>query len=372
MASIEVPFVDLFAVNAPVKDRVLEEVGRVIDTGAFSNGPQVAEFEEAYARFTGAPFCVGVASGLDALRLALVAAGIDPGDRVVVPAHTFIATFEAVTQAGGVPVPVDVTEDDWELDVAAAERAFAAGARFALPVHLYGQLCDMRALADGAERHGVTIVEDACQAHGASRDGVRPGDLALAAAFSFYPAKNLGAFGDAGALITRDEELAARVRALRQHGEVAKYHSATPGWTSRLDTLQAIVLAAKLPSLVTENAGRRRAAARYGELLGDIPELTLPPLAPGSEHVWHLYVVRTAEPLRLAGFLGDRGIHTGRHYPEPPHLSEAYRQLGYGAGSFPLTEAIAAECLSLPMFPGIGDDQLEAVGAALHEFFEVG
>jgi dTDP-4-amino-4,6-dideoxygalactose transaminase len=367
-----VPFVDLRGVNGRVKSSVLDAIGAVIDSGSFTNGPAVAEFEAAFAGFAGTAFCVGVSSGLDALRLALIAAGVTPGDKVVVPAHTFIATFEAVVQAGGVPVPVDVTADNWDIDVTAAEEAFADGARFALPVHLYGQIVDMRALAAAAARHGATIVEDAAQAHGASRDGVRPGALSAAAAFSFYPAKNLGAFGDAGAVVTNSPGIADRVRALRQHGEVEKYHSVVSGWTARLDTLQAVVLTAKLRTLDDENRERRTAAAWYHRQLGDIPELTLPTVARDSDHVWHLYVVRTEDPLALAGTLGDRGIATGRHYPEPPHLSAAFHHLGYGQGSFPISEAIARECLSLPLFPGITEEQLAHVSNVAHEHFARG
>ncbi|MHB8693437.1 MAG: DegT/DnrJ/EryC1/StrS family aminotransferase [Solirubrobacteraceae bacterium] len=369
---LSVPFVDLQPPNDAVKRRVLDELCELIDTGAFSNGPQVAEFERAFAMFAGAAHCVGVASGLDALRLGLLAAGAGAGDRVVVPALTFIATFEAVTQVGAQPVPVDVSEHDWELDSAGAEVQFAAGATFGIPVHLYGQLCDMRALAAAAARHGVTLVEDACQAHGASRDGVRPGELSAAAAYSFYPAKNLGAFGDAGALVTDDPDLATRVKALRQHGEVAKYRSVAPGWTARLDTFQALVLRAKLDGLAAANERRRRAAEWYESRLRDVDGLALPPCARGSEHVWHLYVVRTEDPDGLAEFLHARHIATARHYPEPPHLSQAYRSLGFERGAFPVAEAIAAECLSLPMFGSIEEDQVAAVADAIREYFGVG
>jgi dTDP-4-amino-4,6-dideoxygalactose transaminase len=368
---IQVPFVDLRDVNGAVKESVLAAISDMIDTGSFSNGAAVAEFERAFASFSGTTHCVGVASGLDALRLSLIAAGIQPGEPVVVPANTFIATFEAVSQAGGVPMPVDVTEADWEIDTEATAAAFAKGVRLAMPVHLYGQLCDMDALSASAEEYGALVIEDACQAHGASRDLIRPGARALAAAFSFYPAKNFGAFGDAGALVTNDEDLADTMRALREHGQVEKYRSAMQGWTSRLDTIQASVLLAKLPQLTGENEDRRRAAAWYCDALADIADVALPPLAPRSEHVWHLYVIRTQNPSDLAAFLRERGIRTGRHYPEPPHLSAAYSDLGFEAGSFPVTEAISNECLSLPMFAGIREDQLEAVAMALHEYFGV-
>jgi dTDP-4-amino-4,6-dideoxygalactose transaminase len=238
-----------------------------------------------------------------------------------------------------------------------------------MPVHLYGQCCDMRALGKLADRYDLTIVEDACQAHGAIRDGVAAGTVGRAAAFSFYPGKNLGAMGDAGALVTDDDELAGRVVALREHGQRAKYRHDLEGYTARLDTVQAIVLLHKLRYLDIWNAERRALAASYTERLAGVGDLVLPPVPAGSNPVWHLYVVRTDRPLELAEFLVERGIGTGRHYPEPPHSSRAYEWLGYGPGSFPITEEIAAEVLSLPIFPGMTVDQLETVVDAVRDYF---
>src|SRR5262249_26795740 len=243
-------------------EAVLSDLAALIETGAFSTGPAVAEFEEAYAAYCGATHCVGVASGLDALRLGLVAAGLQRGDRVIVPAHTFIATFEAVAQAGGVPVPVDVSDRDYNLDPDAVADEVDASTRFILPVHLYGQLADIRALNAIAERNAIGVLGDAAQAHGARRDGYGAA-TGLAAAFSFYPAKNLGAMGDAGALVTDDDEVAGTVGALREHGQTAKYRHELEGWTSRLDTIQAIVLLHKLPRLDNWNDERRALAAWY-------------------------------------------------------------------------------------------------------------
>jgi dTDP-4-amino-4,6-dideoxygalactose transaminase len=364
-----VPFLDLAPSHRELKDAILEEIGSVIDSGAFTNGAQVAEFESAFAAYCGVTECVGLASGLDALRLALIADGLEPGDEVIVPANTFVATFEAVAQAGGVPVPVDVTEQDYNLDVAAAGAVVGDRTRFVLPVHLYGQLADCQGLVALAGRTGLRILEDACQAHGATRDGHRAGAVGSAAAFSFYPGKNLGAFGDAGALVLSDPELAARVRALREHGQTAKYHHAYEGWTARLDTIQALVLGRKLPLLDGWNDERRAAAAYYGRALAGIGDLVLPPVAPGSDPVWHLYVVRTADPAAVADFLRERGIGTGRHYPEPAHRSPAYAHLGHPEGAFPVSEQLGRECLSLPIFPGIAEAQLEAVVVALGAFF---
>src|SRR5207253_1645560 len=249
VTTTRVPFLDLGAIHGDLKDDLLEAFSSLIDSGAFINGPQVGEFEEAFASYVGTAHAVGLASGLDALRLGLVAAGIQAGDEVIVPANTFVATLEAVTQAGGRPVPVDMSEADWNIDVAATEAAVGERTRFLLPVHLYGQMADMRALVALAERHDLILFEDACQAHGAERDGIVAGTAGALAAFSFYPGKNLGAFGDAGALTTNDGGLADTVKALREHGQRAKYKHELEGWTARLDTIQAIVLTAKLARL---------------------------------------------------------------------------------------------------------------------------
>ncbi len=365
-----VPFLDLSSSTRQVRDRVLAEVADLLDSGAFTNGSQVAAFEVAFARFCGTPHCVGTGSGLDALRFALLAAGISPGDEVIVPANTFVATFEAITQAGGTPVPVDVGLDDYNLDISAAEAAVGERTRFLMPVHLYGQMADALGLLDLAQRRDVVLIEDACQAHGATRDGIGAGSLGAAAAFSFYPGKNLGAFGDAGALVTADEAVAARTRSLREHGQSRKYHHDIEGWTSRLDTIQAIVLLQKLVHLELWNDQRRVAAAAYLDALADVGDLELPQTPTGSTHVWHLFVVQTGVREALAEHLASRGVQTGFHYPQPAHLSGAYAGLGYGAGSFPVTEALAARVLSLPIFPGISDAQLEHVVASVRSFFD--
>ena len=367
-----VPFVDLRASNEPIREELLAAVSELIDSSAFVNGPAVASFERAFAAYCGTADAVGLASGLDGLRLALLAAGLRPGDEVIVPAQTFVATVEAVTQAGGKPVLADVGELDYNLDPAAAEAALTSRTTFLLPVHLYGQLADMRALQGLAERHGLALVEDACQAHGAERDGVRAGAGGLAGAFSFYPAKNLGAIGDAGALTTDDAELAATVRALREHGQSRKYRHDLEGYTARLDTIQALVLELKLRLLDGWNEERRAAARFLSEGLAAVGDLVLPAVAPGSEPVWHLYVVRTAEPDALARFLGERGIATGRHYPDPVHLSPAYASLGYAPGAFPVAERVALEGLSLPIFPGISEAQLTAVVEGVRAYFSRG
>jgi dTDP-4-amino-4,6-dideoxygalactose transaminase len=369
-----VPFVDLGPANGAVKQRVLDRIGATIDRGDFTNGHAVKEFERALADHSGRRHCVAVSSGLDALRLSLLASGLAPGAGVIVPAMTFAATFEAVIQAGGTPVVADVAEDDYNLHVGETERAVAEGATHMLPVHLYGQMADMRGLSSVAERHRLQIVEDACQAHGARRDGLAAGSVGRAAAFSFYPAKNLGAMGDAGALVTDDDTLAERARALRVHGETRKYHHDYVGYTARLDTIQAIVLLEKLPLLEKWNRERRAAAQFYTDALAGLEHLglRLPPDPRRSDSVWHLYVVRSSKPQQLAAFLADRGIQTGRHYPEPPHLAPAYRNLGFGPGDFPVAEALASEGLSLPLYPGISEAQLAHVCEAVRNYFGLG
>jgi dTDP-4-amino-4,6-dideoxygalactose transaminase len=366
---VQVPFLDLALVHAELKAGVLADIEDVIDSSAFVNGPNVAGFETAFATYCRTRQAVGVSSGLDALRLGLLATGCGDGDEVIVPANTFIATVEAVSQAGGVPVLVDVCERDYNLDVDAAEEAITGRTRFVLPVHLYGQMADMRGVRRLAAAHGLTILEDACQAHGAQRDGIRAGSGGRAAAFSFYPGKNLGAMGDAGALVTDDRDLADMVRALREHGQATKGVHDFAGYTARLDTLQAAVLARKLPFLDAWNAERRWVADAYTNALRGVGDIVLPPLPPGSDPVWHLYVVRTAEPTALGNFLRTHGIATGRHYAQPAHRSGAYAWLGHGPGAFPVTEALAAQLLSLPIFPGMTEDQIAAVVDAIREYF---
>jgi dTDP-4-amino-4,6-dideoxygalactose transaminase len=370
MASV--PFVDLQLMHAGLRDALLADFAELLDSGAFSNGPAVSAFERAFADSCGTSTSVGVASGLDALRLGMLAVGLEPGDEAIVPANTFIATVEAISQAGARPILVDASEDDYNLDLAAAASAVTERTRFLVPVHLYGQLADMQSAVALAASHDLALVEDACQAHGATRDGLTAGAAGAVGAFSFYPAKNLGAFGDAGAAVTSDESLAGRIRVLREHGQRVKYEHEVEGYTSRLDTIQALVLLRKLPLLAGWNAARRDAARVYGERLAGVGDLVLPPVPAGSDPVWHLYPVRTRQRAALGEFLAARGIATGRHYPQPVHLSPAYAWLGYGRGAFPISEALGEELLSLPIFPGISEQQLDAVVEAVARFFDGG
>jgi dTDP-4-amino-4,6-dideoxygalactose transaminase len=366
-----VPFVDLSTQTEVVRDVVLEDLSALMEAGGFVNGPRVESFESAYADYVGRRHCVGLASGLDALRLGLVALGLEPGAEVIVPAMTFVATFEAVVQAGGRPVVVDV-ESDANMDVDAAAAAVGGKTFAVLPVHLYGQMADVQALGALAESRDLVLLEDACQAHGARRDGVGAGTAGAAAAFSFYPSKNLGAMGDAGAFVTDDETCASTVRALRQHGERSRYRSDLIGYTARMDAVQAVVLERKLPFLDRWNEERREAASFYTAELGDVGDLRLPTVHADGEHVWHLYTIRTADPVALASFLEARGVMTGRHYPEPPHLSHAFAHLGHREGAFPVAEAIARETLSLPLYPGIREQELAAVVEGVLEFYRRG
>jgi dTDP-4-amino-4,6-dideoxygalactose transaminase len=365
---VSVPFVDLRPLHEPLRAAILADVEALLASGAFVNGEAVAAFETEFAAFVGARECVGMASGLDALRLALLAAGIEPGDEVLVPAQTFVATFEAVTQAGGTPVPVDVSERDFNIDAAAAEAAVTGRTRFVLPVHLYGQLADMRAVLALRERHDLVVIEDACQAHGAFRDGIAAGAAGNLAAFSFYPAKNLGALGDAGAAVTNDSGLAARLRALREHGQTGKYVHEVEGYTARLDTIQALALSRKLPLLREWNEQRRAAAAHYLDELEGVAGIELPPVPDGSEPVWHLFVITTADPDGLAASLAENSVATGRHYPTPPHLTAAYAGLGLAQGSFPVAERLARTALSLPLYPGITEGQVSYVAERVKAF----
>jgi len=367
--SARVPFIDLSIAHEPLRAELSERIETLFESSWYVNGPEVEQFEVDFAEYCGTAYCVGLASGLDALRLALLSLEVGPGDEVIVPAQTFVATFEAVSQIGAIPVPVEIGEDDYGIDPTAASAGLTERTRAIVPVHLFGQVADVVALRELSARHALAVVEDACQAHGASRAGHKAGSVGDAAAFSFYPSKNLGAIGDAGALVTNDPAIADRVRALREHGQRTKYEHDEVGWTARLDTIQAIALLSRLPRLDAWNQERRTAAAYYLERLAGVGDLRLPQEIEGARHVWHLFVIRTADPVGLGEFLVSREIRGARHYPTPPHLTAAYSHLGYPRGAFPVAEALARECISLPMFPGITEEQLELVVAAVRGWF---
>jgi dTDP-4-amino-4,6-dideoxygalactose transaminase len=354
-----IPLVDLAAQHAQVADEVAEGWAGVLAKTAFVGGPQVAEFEAAYARYLGVAHCVGVGNGTDAIELALRALGVGTGDECVVPANTFIATAEAVARTGATPVLADCRPDTALLDVEAALAAVTPRTRAVLPVHLYGQAADVAGLRAQLPPH-VAIVEDAAQSQGASRDGRRAGTLGTIAATSFYPGKNLGAYGDAGAVMTDDDTLAQRVRLLGAHGSPRKYEHPTLGFNSRLDTLQAVVLSAKLRRLEAWNEARRAAAGRYDAMLAGLPGVTGPVVDPGNVPVWHLYVVQVGDRDRVLSALNAAGIGAGIHYPTPVHLTGAFGDLGK-AGDFPVAEALSERILSLPLYPELTAEQQERV-----------
>lgn len=366
----DIPLVDLGAQHTEVADEVLDGFDEVLGAGDFIGGRAVAAFEQEYAHFTGVRHCIGVANGTDALEMALRAVGVGHGDEVVLPANTFIATAEAVVRTGARPVLVDVDDATLLLDPAAVDAAVTTCTRAVVPVDLYGQVAPFEQLPASLSSRGIAVVEDGAQSQGATRLGQSAGTFGSIAATSFYPGKNLGAYGDAGAVLTDDDELAEHVRLLGAHGSPAKYVHSVVGFNSRLDTLQAVVLRAKLRRLPAWNAQRREAAARYDSLLDGIPGLRLPTTLAGNEHVWHLYVVRvtaSASTCRdeVLHRLQSEGVGAAVHYPVPVHLTPAMSALGHLRGAFPVSERAAGEILSLPLFPGITPEQQERVADVL-------
>lgn len=367
---MNIPLVDLKAQYRAIQPEVDGAVQRVLDKASFILGPEVNSFEAAFADYCDAAGCVGVASGTAALQLALMACGVGPGDEVITASHTFIATAEAIAWAGARPVLVDIDPETYTLDPDRVAAAVTDRTRAVVPVHLYGYPADMVALAEIAERHGLWLIEDAAQAHGAEIDGRRVGGLGHLGCFSFYPGKNLGAYGDAGAVTGNDAALLDRVRSLRNHGRSrAKYEHEEIGFGERLDALQAAVLAAKLPHLEDWTNARRAHAARYGELLAGAP-VRLPCAAATSRHVYHLYVVQVRDRDGLLQHLKAEGIQAGIHYPVPLHRQPALAALGYGELKLPNTEAAAAAIVSLPMYPELTDEQLVRVATAVREYVE--
>ena len=359
----QIPLVDLRIQTSAVAQEVMTAVADIVDSGAFVNGPAVTEFETAYAAFCGAKECVGVGNGTDALELALRGAGIGAGDEVIIPANTFVATAEAVLRAGAEVVLADC-DDNFLIDVESAARARTGRTRAVIGVDLYGQIAPFEQLA-AAFGDDVVLVEDAAQSQGATRHDRPAGSFGRVAGTSFYPGKNLGAFGDAGAVVTDDALVADQVRQLRNHGGIKKYEHLVIGTNSRLDTIQAAVLSAKLGRLPEWNAQRQEAARLYGELLGDCDGVRLPVIAEGNTHVWHLYVVRVADRERVASELAAAGIGTGIHYPQPVHRLAAFDYLADRGAPLPVADEQAGEILSLPMYPGITADQQERVASAL-------
>jgi dTDP-4-amino-4,6-dideoxygalactose transaminase len=365
MTSLRVPFLDLKEHHARIREEVLEAMSKVIDANAFAGGPFVTHFEEAYARFCSTSFCVGVANGTDSLWLSLLANGIGAGDEVITVPMTFMATAEAITQAGAKPVFVDIEPRTFTMDPKLIEKAVTPRTKAIVPVHLFGQCADMDPILEIARRHNLMVIEDAAQAHGACYKGRKAGSIGHAAAFSFYPGKNLGAWGEAGAVTTGDSQVNDRLRMLREHGQRKKYHHDVIGWNSRMDGLQGAVLGVKLKYLEARNARRRELAARYRELLSGRAGLLLPTECENALHVYHVYAIRIANRDQVSQRLAERGIGTGIHYPVPIHLQPAYAMLGHKRGDFPVSEACADSFLSLPMYPELTDAQIEIVAEEL-------
>ncbi len=343
-------------------------LGRVYDSYWYVLGDEVKNFEKAYSAFNHVPHTVGVANGLDALVLALRVLDIGPGDEVIVPSNTYIATWLAVTQVGATPVPVEPDPATSNLNPALIEAAITPRTRAIMPVHLYGQACRMTEIMAIARRHDLHVVEDNAQSQGAAFDGQITGSFGAVNGTSFYPGKNLGALGDAGAVTTTSAELDQKVRVLRNYGSQQKYYNEVVGYNSRLDELQAAVLSVKLQHLADWTRQRQQVAAWYGQHLAGIAGLRLPTVADGATHVYHLYVVQTAQRDALQQHLAAQGIGTLIHYPVPPHRQQAYQAMGLGPGSFPIAEALAATCLSLPMWPGMTEAHVATVAAAVRSF----
>jgi dTDP-4-amino-4,6-dideoxygalactose transaminase len=363
-----IPFVDLKRQAIDLRDDFAAVIWSVIDRAAYTMGPELKQFEQDFAALCDTAECVGVSSGTDAVKLALLGAGVQPGDEVIVPVNTFIATAEAVSHIGAVPVFVDCLADTALIDPDLVESAITPRTTAILPVHLYGQPADMEAILDIAARHCLAVVEDACQAHGATYRGRAVGSFGITAAFSFYPGKNLGALGDGGAVTTSDPEIAARLRLLRNHGQEDKYTHRVVGYCDRLHNLQAGLLSVKLKHLAEWNAQRREAARLYNACLAEeLPDVTTVTCRSDVEPVYHLFVVELDDRDDVRTRLGDLGVESGIHYPIPLHLQPAYGDLGYKAGQFPVAERLAGRILSLPMFPQLTREQVEYVVDALHQ-----
>lgn len=366
-----IPFLDLRPAHAPVKEEMMRAFEEVYDSNWFILGEKLSRFEADYALFNKVGFATGVSNGLDALFLSLKALGIGAGDEVIVPSNTYIATALAVTHVGATPVFVEPDINTYNIDTSKIEAAVTPKTKAIIPVHLYGQACDMDRICSVASRHSLFVIEDNAQAHGAAFNGKLTGSWGDINATSFYPGKNLGALGDGGAVTTNNESLVQKVKMLRNYGSEIKYKNELPGYNMRLDECQAALLSVKLKHLPDWTLQRQQIATWYSEGLAGVGDLALPVTAAGATHVYHLYVVRTGERERLIKYLSERGIGTLIHYPVPPHLQQAYYNLGCQKGDFPIAEAIAETCLSLPLWPGLKRTDADFVVKTIKEFFYV-
>lgn len=364
---MHVPFLDLRAHHEPLMDEFVNAFRQVTEASAFAGGPFVARFETEFAGFCGSQHALGVGNGTDALWLSLLALGVGPGDEVITVPNSFMATAEAISLCGARPVFVDVDEETYTMDPGLLEAAITLRTQAIIPVHLFGQTAAMDEIMAIARRHGTPVVEDACQAHGASYKGKKAGSMGVAGCFSFYPGKNLGAFGEAGAITTDDPDLRTKVQVLRDHGQAAKYLHSMIGWNARMDGIQAAVLSVKLRRLAAANESRRVHARLYNELLADEPRVIRPVVGPDNTHVYHIYAVRVQDRDGVLQRMAARGVHCAIHYPVPIHLQKAYAFLGLGPGSFPVAERSAKEFLSLPMYPELTEEQIQFVVETLKE-----
>ena len=364
---MEVPFLDLKAQYATIRDEVHDAMNRVMEKTAFAGGPFVQEFEESFAVYCQTKYAVGVSNGTAALWLALAALEIGPGDEVITVPNTFIATAEAISFAGARPVFVDIDEQTHTMDPAAIEAAITPRTKAVIPVHLFGQMADLHPIMQVARKHNLYVIEDAAQAHGATYQGRRAGSIADIGCFSFYPGKNLGAYGEAGGVVTNDKDIADRIRMIRDHGQAKKYYHNIVGWNARMDGLQGAVLSVKLKYIDEWNESRRRHAGAYDELLQDVDGVISPKVAPYGTHVYHIYALRIQNRDDVIAELKQMGVSCGIHYPVPLHLQKAYADLDYKEGDFPISEKCCSEYVSLPMFPELTQEHIQHVVSSLKQ-----
>lgn len=366
---MQVPFVDLKAQYATIKTEVDQAILTVLENCNFILGREVEEFEKSFADFIGTKYALGVSTGLDALRMGLEALGIGSGDEVIIPANTFIATALAVSAVNARPVLVDIDPITYNIDPNLIEAAITPQTKAIMPVHLYGQAADMAEIMDIAKRHNLQIIEDACQSHGSQYNNRSTGTFGEIGCFSLYPGKNLGAYGDGGIVITENKDFADKIARLRNYGQKQKYYHSEKGVNNRLDTLQAAVLNVKLKYLKDWNSKRAHNASRYNHYLSTIEDIHTPQIALNRNHIFHLYVIRVKEREKLQKFLSEKGITTIVHYPIPIHMQEAYSDLGYKIGAFPITETVANEIVSLPMYPELSEEQIKYTSSMIAEFY---
>lgn len=364
-----VRFVDLKEQYNIIKEEINKSITGVLESCQFILGPETTAFEEEFAKYCGTDFCVGVSNGTDALKFSLIALGIKPGDEIITTSNTFIATAEAISQIGAEPVFVDIDPKTYNINTEQLSGVINSKTKAIIPVHLYGQCANMEVILDLAKNYDLKVVEDACQAHGSVYKGKRAGSFGDVAAFSFYPGKNLGAYGEGGAITTNQSEIYAKIRMLRDHGQESKYNHAIEGYNGRLDSIQASILRVKLRHLDKWNSQRQRLSRLYNLYLAEVNDMSVPFISEHCEHIFHLYVVRIKDRDKLRKFLAEKDIETGIHYPVPIHLQKAYAYLGYKKGTFPVTEKITEEILSLPMYPELTEDAVEYVAKMIKGYY---